>query len=87
MPRQPKKITLSEYEKLGEQFNEIIDKIVHLECDVMKFIGKTKARKKANQLSKAQNMISEIRYDIENEMLIENPDAPLITSFRKYRGE
>lgn len=86
MLRQTKKITLEEYETLGEQFNEIIEKIVHLQCDVLNFIGKTKARKKANQLSKAQNIISKIRFDIENEMLGEIPTAPLITSFRKYRG-
>ena len=82
-----KKISFEEYNKIGEQFNEIIDRITHLEVDVLNSIGKTKARKKVNQIEKGKEILIDIRYEIENDVLNLYPNAPLITSFRKYRGE
>lgn len=81
-----KELTLEKYEVLGEQFNDIIDKITDLECNVLNFVGKTKGRIKANQIQKSKNSISDIRFQIEDEMYAINPKSPLITSFRKYRG-
>jgi len=81
-----KKITYQEYDKIGEQFNDILDRIVHLEVLVLNSFGKTKARKNVDQIAKSRKNISEIRYKIENEILEIYPNAPLIDSFRKYRG-
>ena len=82
-----KKISYEEYNKIGEQFNEIIGRITHLEVDVLNSIGKTKARKKANQIVKGKEILKDIRSEIENDVLNMYPNAPLITSFRKYRGQ
>lgn len=82
-----KKPTIQDHARLAEQFNEIVDKCVHLQVDVSNTIGKTKARKMYNNLGKAKETISSIRWELENMMLDKYPKAPLYTSYRAYQGE
>jgi hypothetical protein len=82
-----KEMSIKDYENIGESFNEIIEKIVHLNVMILNSRGKTKTSKMIKELNEAKEMISSCRYEIENIMLGINKDASLITSFRKYREE
>lgn len=82
-----KEMTREDYENIGESFNEMIDNIAHLQVKISKSIEKTKAWQMKVKMDNAKEMISECRYDIEDIMLKIAPAAPLITSFRKYRGD
>ena len=78
-----KDFKIEDYERIGEQFNEIIDKLATLECDVSNTFGKTKMRKMDTKLRKASNIISECRFEIES--MVYPKFKEFITSFRKYR--
>lgn len=82
-----KELTPQQYEELGEAFNKIIEDLTHLQRKVPTYIGLTKTRKMSANLDRAREKISSVRFDIEDIMLSDNPESPVITSFRKYRQE
>lgn len=80
-------ISLDQHAAIAEEINDIIERITHLEVFIANCGGKTKTRKIYNKLSKARDMVVDARWDLENEMLHDYPDAPLYTSYRDYRGK
>lgn len=82
-----KEFALDQHAKTAEEINEIIERITHLEGFIANCGGKTKTRKIYNKLSKARDMVVDARWDLENELLQDYPDAPLYTSYRDYQGK
>ena len=82
-----KKISEAQHKEIAEDLNEIIDMISSLSVKVANYGGKTKMRFIYNRLTKNQLGISDIRFEMENRMLCDYPDAPLYTQCRKYKKE
>lgn len=82
-----KTVKLDDHARFAEEINELIDRIVLLNVDVSNTIGKTKTLNIYYELKKAEDKLSSVRWKLENIMLADFPDAPLYTSYRKYREE
>ena len=78
-------IGLHDHYEIAEEINEIIDRISRLSLKISNAGGKKKTQTISNRLSKHQREISEIRFELENKMLNDFPDAELYTQQRKYR--
>ncbi len=78
---------LNDHERMAEEINELCDRLVSLSVDVSNTIGKTKARKMTDKIDKIKDELSSVRFQLEDIMLNEYPNAPLYTSYRKYRTD
>lgn len=82
-----KSIDIQEHKEIAEEINEIIDRMTSLVVKISNSGGKTNMRLITNRFDKSTVAISDIRFDLENLMLKDYPDAPLYTSYRDYRME
>ncbi len=82
-----KRVKLDDHARFAGEINELIDRSVILDVDISNTIGKTTALKISSELKKAGDKLSSARWKLENIMLADFPDAPLYTSYRKYRRE
>ena len=80
-------ISIQEHKEIAEEINEIIDRMSSLAGKISNYGGKTNMRSIHNRLDKSRMAVSDIRFDLENLMLKDHPDAPLYTSYRDYRVE
>lgn len=78
-------IELEDHMRWAEEFNELIERLVHLSVNISNVGGKTKMRPQSNKLAKIEDELSKVRYEMENIMLVKFSDAPLYTSCRDYR--
>lgn len=82
-----KRIELEDHKRIADDINELIEGLVHLIVDVSNSGGKTKMRGICDRISKIKNELSSVRWDLENMMLADFPNAPLYTQYREYRKE
>lgn len=81
-------ISLEKHADFAERINSIIEQTTNLLVEV----GRAGGSKKHTQhilkkLTAGKELISNARWDLENDMLKTFPEAPLYTQYRKYRGE
>ena len=79
------RMTLTDHGEIAEEINRIIDDVTRLGVKISNLGGKTRMRSLCDNLIKQRDSISAIRYELEELMSKEYPNAPLYTQHRDYR--